>query len=180
MFHLRTLLAAGALSAVVAGSASAQDSSTRHYPLASLITSNSIGRRMQAGASPLQNLSIRGGLMVTPRGAGVAGVDFDVPTLSLGNGWHGRIDADVVFKANFGGINTAILTTFDQLYYSPNAAGGHNVYYGGGVGAVLGGHAVFDGKIVLGTELTSKIGAEVNVHFTERDTLVCILARFHL
>jgi hypothetical protein len=32
----------------------------------------------------------------------------------------------------------------------------------------------------VGTELTHKIGAEVNVHFTERDTLVCVLARFHL
>jgi hypothetical protein len=177
---LRALLVAGVFCATTAGAACAQNTAAaQRTSLAALLTSNSIGRRMQANASPIQNLSLRGGVMFSPRGAGVAGLDFDLPTLSLGNGWHGRLDADVIFKANLGGINTAVPVTFDQLYYSPNAAGGHNVYYGGGVGVVLGGDAVFDGKLVLGTELTSKVGAELNVHFTEEDTLVCILGRLH-
>ena len=179
MLSIRTLFVVSCLGISSACFAQGSDT-TLHTSLAGLISGAAITRRMQATPSPIQNFSIRGGYMASPRGAGIAGVDFDTPTLSLGNGWHGRIDADVIFKANFGGINTAVVATFDQLYYSPNAAGGHNVFYGGGVGAVLGGHAVFDGKLVLGTELNKKLGAEVNVHFTERDTLVCLLARFHL
>ena len=179
MFSIRTLFVVSCL--VVSSASFAQGSDTaQRTSLAGLISGAAITRRMQATPSPIQNFSLRGGYMASPRGAGIAGIDFDTPTLSLGNGWHGRIDADVIFKANFGGINTAVATTFDQLYYSPNAAGGHNVFYGGGIGAILGGHAVFDGKLILGTELSPKIGAEVNVHFTEKDTLICLLARFHL
>jgi hypothetical protein len=181
MSRLRSLLVAGLLTMAVASTASAQGAgSSERLSLAGLLTANGIGHRMQATPSPIQNLSLRGGAMVSPRGAGLAGIDFDVPSLSIGNGWHGRIDADVIFKANFGGIDTAVAVNFDQLYYSPNAVSGHNVFYGGGLGVVLGGHAVFDGKLVLGTELSRKLGAEVNVHFTERDTLVCLLARLHL
>lgn len=180
MSHIRTLLAAGALCAAIAGSAIAQETTARQIPLAGLVASSGIGGRMQAGVSPLANMSIRGGAMVTPRGAGLAGIDFDVPSVSLNNGMRGRIDADVLFKANFHGINTAIPITFDQISYTPGAPGGHTIYYGAGVGAVLGGHATFDGKLIFGTELAKKFGAEVNVHFTEHDTLLCLLARIHL
>jgi hypothetical protein len=181
MSHIRTLLVAGAFCAAIAGSASAQTSGTAdRVSLAALITSRSIGRNMQAAASPVQNMSVRGGVMFSPRGAGVAGVDFDLPSVSLGNGWRGRVDADVIFKANLGGINTAIPVTFNQIYISPNAAGDRNIYYGAGVGAILGGSAVFDGKLILGTDVTQKVSAELNAHFTENDTLLMILARFHL
>jgi hypothetical protein len=181
MSYLRTLLFAGSFCAALAGSASAQSTGTvERVSLARLITSNSISRPMQASASPLQNLTVRGGVMFSPRGAGVAGVDFDLPSVSLGSGWRGRLDADVIFKANLGGINTAVPVTINQIHVSPNAAGEHNVYYGGGVGAILGGHATFDGKLILGTDLSNKLSVEVNAHFTEGDTLLMALARFHL
>jgi hypothetical protein len=180
MFNLRTLLATGLICAAVSGSASAQAGGQRVSLAGVLASSTTIAGRMQGSASPLANLTIRGGAMVTPRGAGLAGVDFDLPSFSFGNGWHGRLDADVIFTANFGGINTAVPVTVDQIYVSPNAAGEHNIYWGGGLGAVLGGRAVFDGKLILGVDLTKKLGAEVNVHFTERDTLVCLVGRLHL
>lgn len=183
MFSFRTLLCAATLAAGSVA-ACAQTSATNSFvPLAGLVKTAAVNHafgQAPTTVNPLTYISVHGGAMVAPRGAGLVGADASIPSLSLGNGWHGRIDADVIFKANFGGIDTIVPVTFDQLYYSPAGAGGHNVYYGGGLGAVLGGNTVFDGKLILGTELTNKIGGEVNVHFTERDTLVCLLARLHL
>jgi hypothetical protein len=125
-------------------------------------------------------LSIRGGAMVTPRGAGLAGVDFSLPSVTVGTGWQGRVDADVIFKANFGGLNTVIPATFDLIQTQPNGAGGKAVYYGGGIGAILGGNTVFDAKLVLGANLTQKFDFELNVHFNEHDTLLTLMGRFHL
>jgi hypothetical protein len=183
MFSFRTLLCAATLAAGSVA-ATAQTSATNSYvPLAGLVKATAVNHafgQAPTTVNPITYISLHGGAMVAPRGAGLVGADASIPGLSLGEGWHGRIDADVIFKANFGGIDTIVPITFDQVYYSPAGAGGHNVYYGGGLGAVLGGNAVFDGKLILGTEITNKIGGEVNVHFTERDTLVCLMARLHL
>jgi len=131
--------------------------------------------------NPLSNLALRGGAMVSPRGAGLVGLDFTLPSIvGIGTGAHTRIDADVIFKANFGGVNTIIPVTIDQLYSAPASVTGRTVYYGGGLGAILSGPAKFDGKLVLGMDLVKSLGAELNVHFTEHDTLLTILARFHM
>lgn len=188
MIRFRTLRCAVVVAAVLAAgpvAAVAQSPLTNTFvPLASLINNRAVNRafgQVPATVNPLTYVSLHGGAMLTPRGAGLVGADVSLPGLfSVGSGWHTRIDADVVFKANLGGFDTIIPVTVDQVYYSPNAAGGHNVYYGGGVGAVLGGNTVFDGKLILGTEVTNKIGGEVNIHFTQRDTLVMLLARLHL
>src|SRR5579872_942922 len=161
MLNFRTLLFAGAFGLATAGAANAQDVLTNPISLAGFLPSTAVTRAYQAhpGAGPFVNLSVHGGAMVSPRGAGLAGVDVDVPSVSLGNGWHGRVDADAIIKANFGGIDTVFPVTLDQVYYSPNAAGGHNVYWGAGLGAVLNGPVVFDGKLLIGTEVTTRIGA---------------------
>jgi hypothetical protein len=179
MLNFRTLLFAGAMGLAAVGSASAQGAETQNISLAGLAASNAVTRFAPAGAATT-NFSIRAGAMVTPRGAALIGGDVDLPTLSLGNGWHGRLDADFLIKANFGGVNSVTLVTFDQLYYSPNAASGHNVYWGGGLGAIFGGGTTFDGKLILGTELTTRIGAELNVHFNSRDTILALMARIHI
>jgi hypothetical protein len=183
MLKSRTLLFAGALGLATTGSALAQGvEASRHISLGGLVKAPVMSRmsRGYQAPDPISMLSLRGGAMVTPRGSAVVGIDASMPTVSLGNGWHGRLDADVIIKGNLGGVNTSIPVTFDQLYYSPNEAGGHNVYYGAGVGAIFGGDTTFDAKLILGTELTSRLGAEVNVHFNDRDTLVMLLARIHL
>ncbi len=136
---------------------------------------------VSSALNPFSNIGLRGGAMVSPRGAGLVGLDYTIPNIvGLGTGAHTRIDADVIFKANLGGVNTIIPITVDQLYTSPASVTGRTVYYGGGIGAVLSGPAKFDGKLVLGMDLVKSLGAEVNVHFTERDTLLTILARFHM
>lgn len=165
--------------AAVAG---AQATPARDFiPLAPAMRAMTVSRA-QAGpsAGPFMNLTLRGGAMVSPRGAGLAGLDVDIPSASLGNGFHGRVDADAIIKANFGGIDTIFPVTFDQIYYSPAGANGHNVYWGGGLGAVLNGPVRFDGKLILGTELAKRVGAELNVHFTSHDVLLTLLARIHL
>jgi hypothetical protein len=125
-------------------------------------------------------LSLRGGAMLSPRGAGLVGIDASLPSLSLGAGWRGRLDADVIIKANLAGVNTIVPVTIDQLY-TVSAPGRIGVaYYGAGVGVVSGGGTRFNAKLVLGAEIAKKLGAEVNVHFAERDTLVTVLARLHL
>ena len=149
----------------------------------SLTNSLTINHALKAeaiGAGPFSNLSIHAGAMVRPRGAALAGVDVDVTSLSLGNGFHGRLDADAIIKANFGGVNTIFPVTFDQLYYGPNVVGGHNLYYGGGAGAVFGGGTTLDLKLVLGSEITHKFGGEVNVHFNHHNTIVTLFTRIHL
>ncbi len=187
MIKLRALWLTGALTLVASSAAFAQTAgNSNRINLARLVDSYAASRyAAQPGpttVNPLTYVSLRGGGMVSPRGAGLVGVDISLPTVVIPNtGWHGRIDADVIIKGNFAGTDTVVPLTFDLLYYSPTAAAGHNVYWGGGLGAVLGGHDPrFDGKLVLGTELTTRLGAELNLHFTEGDTLVTILGRLHL
>lgn len=191
MLKLRTLLSTLSVTAfgifclapLAANAQSTTANAVKEFtPLARFVSSTAVNRtaRYQDPANPFSNFSFHLGGMVSPRGAALVGGDVDIVSLSLGNGWHGRLDADAIIKANLGGVDTIVPVTFDQVYYSPNAAGGHNVYYGGGLGAVFGGGTTFDGKLILGTELTNRIGAEVNLHFTEHDTLVTLFARIHL
>jgi len=182
MLNLRTLLFAGSLCAAVAGTASA-DVTSNHVALGQLVMNSARTATVTQAPTtinPLTYISLHGGAMLTPRTGAMVGADATIPGLGLGNGWHGRLDADVIFKANLGGVDTIIPVTFDQLYYSPNAAAGHNVYYGAGLGAVLSGPARFDGKLVLGTEITDRLGAELNVHITDNDTLLTAFVRVHM
>lgn len=130
-------------------------------------------------SSPVPNLSLRGGVMVSPRGAGVAGVDIGIPTLNLVSGWEGRIDLDVIIKANLGGVNTIVPVTADLLHYLPSAAG-KAFYLGGGVGAKLGGSAGAVLKGIVGTELGGRFGVEGNIMWTKDDTLLTFVGRIRL
>jgi hypothetical protein len=184
MQFVKSLVVSGVLMIGVAAAACASeepnDGSVR---LATLVNGVGVQKKSapkNASSSPTANLSLRGGAMVTPRGAGLAGVDFMIPSLSVGSDWQGRIDADVIFKANFGGINTIVPVTVDLIHTDPNGVSGHSIYYGGGLGAVLGGKALFDGKLIIGAQVTQKVSAELNVHFTEHDTLLTLMARLHL
>ncbi|MGC8668071.1 MAG: hypothetical protein ACP5VE_08165 [Chthonomonadales bacterium] len=149
--------------------------------LARLVSgSYAMGGARRSAESPFSNASLRGGAMLSPRGAALVGLDLSIPSLTTTNNWHARLDGDVIIKANFGGIDTIVPVTVDLLTYTGGGMGLRDVYFGGGVGAVLGGPAKFDGKLILGTDLSNRLGAELNVHFTERDTLVTLLARFHM
>ena len=140
-----------------------------------------------AGAAPAQigvnypvRLGLRAGAMVSPRGALLVGADIGMPTLSLLQGFQGRVDVDVITKANFGGINTIVPLTISQIMYAPNPTGANTVYYGAGLGAIISSDTVFDGKLILGMDLTRNLGAEANLHFTEHDTLFTLFARLKL
>jgi len=182
--NFRTLLTAGVCCLCMARSACAQTPRTDgKVRLTGLVNSYRLTRAAQGGldvVNPAAYLSLRGGAMVSPRGAGLAGADATLPALDIFPGWQTRLDADVLFKANFGGINTIVPVTLNQVYYPADAVAGRTVYFGGGLGAVLGGPARFDGKLILGAELTSRLGGEMNVHFTEEDTLLTFLVRIHL
>jgi hypothetical protein len=182
MNQLRPLLLAGTLALATTAATAQSASNDGAVRLASLIRTT----RAASAAPPPKasssgtSISLRGGAMVTPRGAALVGVDFSLHDVNFSGGWHGRIDADFIIKANFHGSNTAVPVTFDVLHYEAGKGGSQNVYYGGGLGIMFGDGSVFDGKLVLGTELTSKLGAELNVHFNDRDTLLTLLARLHL
>lgn len=169
----RTLVLGAALSLMSFGGATAQTAA----PATSVAGGLRAATVRQFEPSPIASYALRGGAMVTPRGAGLVGVDATIPSLSLGEGWVGRIDADVIFKANLGGVNTIVPVTIDQIRYSTPLEGTTSTYVGAGLGAVLSGPARFDGKLVIGADFAQRLGAEVNVHFTEDDTLVTVLAR---
>lgn len=162
--------------------AAAQTSPTQgSIQLARFVNSSyAAGGARRSQSSAFSNASLRGGAMLSPRGAALVGLDLAIPSLTLASNWHARLDGDVIIKANFGGIDTIVPVTVDLLTYSEGGMGLRDVYFGGGLGAVLGGPAKFDGKLVLGTDLSNRLGAELNVHFTERDTLVTVLARIHM
>lgn len=149
---------------------------------ASLLKSASARRGQDAPTTtdPVTYLAFRAGAMVTPRGPALVGLDASFPRLSIGRGWHGRLDVDVIIKANFAGTDTVVPITFDQIYYR-NTTGNNDVYGGFGLGAILGaGDALFDGKLILGTTLGRRFSAEVNINFTDNDTLVMLLGRARL
>lgn len=182
MFILRKAVLATALAALAIGSAAAQTNG-REVKLARALNATAATMAAQPPptlTNPVAYISLRGGGMISPRGGALVGADVSLPTLSIGPGWHGRVSGDVIFKANFGGVDTIVPVTLDQIYFAPNPAGGPNFYWGGGLGAILSGPAKFDGKLILGADITTRLGAELNVHFNEEDTLVTILARLHL
>ncbi|NLH99115.1 MAG: hypothetical protein GX446_06440 [Chthonomonadales bacterium] len=141
----------------------------------------SSGARAQFGQpSPMPiTMSLRGGIMVAPRGAGLAGVDIAVPSVSLLDGWEGRLDADVIFKANLADISTVVPVTLDQVRYVQDMTG-RSIYYGAGAGALLGGKAKLIGKAILGFELSARLGVEGNLIVTDAKTMVTVVGRLHL
>jgi hypothetical protein len=172
-----------ALSVIASGMAKADPIiADNHTSLANVVLSSAAVGQMPevVQGSPLALLSFHAGAMLSPRGGGLVGLDASMPSLSLGYGMKGRLDADVIFKANLGGIDTIVPVTFDQIFYSPSVAGGKKMYVGGGLGAILSGPAVFDGKLILGTEVSRNLGAELNFHFNKYDTLVTLFARLHM
>jgi len=138
------------------------------------------GARAQSGPPVMPvTMSLRGGVMVAPRSAGLAGIDMAVPSVSLMDGWEGRLDVDVIFKANFSEISTVVPVTFSQVHYMQDVSG-HSVYYGAGAGALLGGKAKLVGKGLLGMELSPRLGVEGNLLVTSDKTMVTLVGRLHL
>ena len=185
MPKVRLVALVGALAAAWFGCPSANAQSTdepRTIKLARLVNPPAAAAAYHAdplGLNPLGMFALRGGAMLSPRGAGLVGVDATLPGFGFGFGFSTRIDVDIIFKANFGGLNTIIPVTVDQIFRSPTVSG-KSVYVGGGVGAVLGGPAKFDGKLILGADLLNKLAGELNVHVSDRETLFTILARLHM
>jgi hypothetical protein len=174
------LLFCAAFSVIACGMAKADSSmAVNRTALANVVLSSSaIGQLPQPVQGGSTMLSLHAGAMLSPRGGGLAGVDAAMPTLSLGYGMVGRLDADVIFKANFGGVDTIVPVTIDQILYP--TAGGGKFYIGGGLGAILSGPAVFDGKLIFGMNINQKLGAEMNVHFNKYDTLLTLFARLQM
>lgn len=180
MHTLRTLFLAGALTVPAAGALAQKSEPVR---LAGVLNSRRAAPAGQFGPTtvdPTTWVSLRGGAMLSPRGAGLVGLDLSLPAASLfGEGWHGRLDADVIFKANFAGVDTIFPVTVNQVYYRPQV-GMVDVYGGGGVGAIFGGDTRFAGKLLLGVTLNERLGVEGNVIFNEEDTMFTLFGRLHL
>lgn len=177
------IVLAGALVGLTSGSAQAQVLK-RYTPLHQSTGLNNflktpIGQPEPTTLDPTTWLSLRAGAMVAPRAAGLIGFDASFPRLSIGENWHGRLDVDVIIKASLANTDTAVPITFNQIYYRPQT-GRTDVYAGFGLGVILGGDANFVGKLILGATLNSRASAEVNLNFTENDTLVMVLGRFRL
>jgi len=188
MSKTRSLLLVGILAPAIfgaAGSARAQTIALSNpQSLASLVNSYEFSRYAASKAPSTGSAtaaSLRGGAMVSPRGAGLVGVDISLPNVAIaGTGWHGRLDADAIIVASFSGERTVVPFTFNMMYYDPNAAAGHNVYFGAGLGAIVGKGSKIDGKLILGTEVTRTLAGEFNLHLTDGNTLFMILGRLHL
>ena len=174
MRNVRILFCAAVLTLAAIGASSAETTPITLSGLAKF------GAVKAAQGNSMVPFTVHAGAMVTPRGAALVGGDIDLPSVTLGKGFTGRLDVDAIFKANFGGVNTLTFITIDQISSTHDGISGHNVYYGGGIGAVFGGGTKFDGKLILGTELSKKLSTEVNVHFSSGKTLVALLARVHI
>ena len=144
MIKIPTIFFAGALAI---GAISFAGAETTHLSLSSLAklgavkapATNSAAPQAAPNGNSLFPYTVHAGAMVTPRGAGLAGADIDIPSVSILKGFTGRLDVDVIFKANFGGVRTLTIITLDQISTTQNGLQGHNVYYGGGLGAIMGG-----------------------------------------
>lgn len=124
----------------------------------------------------MNNVSLRGGIMASPRGAALVGFDYHLPAIESLQGFEPRFDLDVILKANLAGINTIVPATISLIQYIP-ATESYTPYWGGGVGAVLGGAAKFDAKLVLGLELSRTLAVETNYHLTSEKNLLTAAAR---
>jgi hypothetical protein len=109
-------------------------------------------------------ISLRLGVQISPRTKFVGGVDVTLSGFHIIPGLQTRIDADAIVSANFKGISTLIPVTIDQVY-SKGLVAGKRIYLGGGVGAYIGEVTRFGGKVFAGADLTSRLGAEVDLHF---------------
>jgi hypothetical protein len=183
MGNLRSLLLTGALALLIHNSAHAQ-STLSPRPAVGFGTSNFLKTLVTqpepTTVDPTTYLALRAGALVSPRVAGLIGIDATLPRFSIAPGWKGRLDVDVIISASLINTNTAVPVTINQIYYQPQT-GKTDVYAGFGIGAIFGGDANFTGKLILGANFTSRFSGEVNVHFTDREkTLVLLLGRFRL
>jgi hypothetical protein len=108
--------------------------------------------------------ALRLGATVSPRVKFVGGIDATIPGLSLGSGLSTRVDAEAIVAANFGGVNTLVPLTINEVY-SHGVAAGSRAYIGAGVGPYFGDITRFGGKVFVGMNFTSRFGGEVDVHF---------------
>ena len=174
--HVAALLAVGAT--CLGGVAQAGETSRDRDRIEGLGTFETTRvEAKQAGIIAKPAIALRAGGMFSPRGAGLVGVDISMPGVGLGDNGKLRLDVDAIFKANFGGVNTIFPVTINQIWYAPNPTGVVRPYFGGGVGAVFGGGTKFDGKLILGADITPQLGAEANLHFTEGNTLFTGMVR---
>lgn len=130
--------------------------------------------------NPTTYVSLRAGAMLSPRVAADVGLDVDIPGLSIGSGWHGRADLDVLIKTGFLNADTAVPVTLDEIYYAPRAIGGYSVYAGFGIGAIFASNTQVIGKLLVGVPLLRRLDAEANLDISGNDTLFTIFARIHL
>src|SRR5437763_1057100 len=106
------LLLAGLLTLAAGRPACAQaDADSAPQRLAALLKNYESSRYAAKGAAASNptTVSLRGGGMISPRGAALIGIDVAMPNVSIpGTGWHGRFDVDAIITANFGGSNTVV------------------------------------------------------------------------
>lgn len=124
--------------------------------------------------------ALRLGAMISPRTKFAGGIDVSFPQLSIAHGFISRVDADVIVSFNFGGVSTLIPITFDQVY-SKGLIAGSRIYGGAGIGPYIGDKTRFGGKLFVGGDFTSSLGAELGLHFSGYgDPLLTLQARVHL
>ncbi len=125
--------------------------------------------------------TIRLGAMVSPRIKFVGGADLTLPSLGIGQHWVGRIDAEAIVSANFGGNSTLIPLTFDEVYLSPSQTSSFRPYAGLGIGPYFASTTRFGGKLFVGARFSPRISGEAAVHFSGGgDALLILEARTSL
>ncbi|MCW3098840.1 MAG: hypothetical protein JWL77_4458 [Chthonomonadaceae bacterium] len=125
--------------------------------------------------------AIRLGAMLSPRIKFVGGADLTIPSLGIGQNWVGRIDAEAIVSANFGGNSTVVPLTFDEVYFSPSKTSGLRPYAGLGVGPYFASTTRFGGKFFVGARFSQRISGEASLHFSGAgDPLLVLQARTSL
>ncbi|HLK58918.1 MAG TPA: hypothetical protein VKU00_20255 [Chthonomonadaceae bacterium] len=125
-------------------------------------------------------INIRLGAMISPNVKFDGGIDVTFSGFHLMPGLTTRIDADAIVSANFGGVSTLVPITVDQVF-SKSLIAGSRIYLGAGVGPYIGDTTRFGGKAFVGAGLSSRLTAEVDVHFPGfGDPLVTVQTRFGL
>lgn len=122
--------------------------------------------------------AIRLGALLSPRTKFMGGIDITFPSLGIASGWVGRVDAEAILSANFGGISTLVPVTFNEVYYAPERSGSVRFYGGGGIGPYFGEVTRFGGKLFIGANFTPHLSGEVGVHFAgQGDALISAQVR---
>jgi hypothetical protein len=125
--------------------------------------------------------AIRLGAMVSPRIKFVGGADLTLRNLGIGRHWVGRIDAEAIVSANFGGNSTVVPVTFDEIYFSPSKTSGFRPYAGFGIGPYFASTTRFGGKLLVGARFSQRLSGEAAVHFSgDGDALLILEARTSL